>query len=76
MKRAKVSAENLFAERVVIQIEAGHIRRDRLVTRAHFLKPVTVVTTQRFAHRKPDQSGTIALIDIPLLAQLVELQLG
>src|SRR5258707_8727518 len=76
MKRAKVSAEDLFAERIVIQVEAGHIRRDRLVTRAHLLKPGAVVAAQRFAHRKADQAGAISLIDIPLLAQLVKLMLG
>ncbi len=76
MKRAKVSAEDFFTERVMIQIEARHIRRNRLVTRAHFLKPGTVVTTQGFAHRKPDQAGTIALLDIPLRTQLVKLQLS
>src|SRR5712692_4147402 len=76
MKRSKVGAKNLFAERIVIQIEAGDVGRDRLVTLAHLLKPGTVVTTQRFAHRKTDQPGTIALIDIPLIAQLIELHLG
>src|SRR5713101_5984027 len=76
MKRSKVSAENLFAERVVVQIETGNIRRDRLVTLAHLLKPGTVVTAQRFAHRKTDPAGTIALIDIPLIAQLIKLHLG
>src|SRR5256885_1348813 len=76
MKRSEVSAKDLFAERVMVQIEAGHIRCDRFVIRAHLLKPGAAVAAPRFAPCKTPQAGAIALIDIPLLAQLVKLQLG
>jgi hypothetical protein len=76
MKRAKVSPKNFFSQRVVIQIEFADIGSDRLVTRSHLLKPGAVMTPQGFTHGKPRQARAITLFGIPLVAQLVKLELG
>src|SRR5436853_7662767 len=75
MKRSEISAKDFFSGRIGIEIEAGHIRRYSFVARAHLLKPEAIVTPQRFANCEAGQSGAIALLDLPLIAQLIELHL-
>src|SRR5438132_13864747 len=76
MKRSEISAKDFFSERIVIEIEAGHIRRYSFVARAHLLKPRAIVTAQRFTNCEAGESGAIALLDLPLIAQLIELHLS
>jgi len=76
MKRSEISAKDFFSERIVIEIEAGNIRRYSFVAWAHLLKPEAIVTPQRFPNCEAGQSGTIALLDLPLIAQLIELHLS
>ena len=59
-----------------IQIEGGNIRRYSFVAWAHLLKPEAIVTSQRFPNCEARQSGAIALLDLPLIAQLIELHLS
>src|SRR5260221_3599066 len=66
MKRSKVSAKDFLAQRVLVEIKPGHVRRRGLVSWPHFLEPGPVVTTQRFADREPRQAGAIALFGVPL----------
>ena len=76
MKRSEVGAENLFVKRIVIEIKTCDVGGDRFVTAAHSLKPGAIVATQRFAHRESNQTGTVALLRFPLIAELVELSLS
>ena len=40
------------------------------------MQPWPIVMAQRFAHREANQPGTVALVSIPLITQLVELHFG
>src|SRR5215510_12392924 len=73
MKRSKISPKDFFTERIVVEIKFTHIRRHGFVTGPHLLKPDSVVATQRFTNRKARQTSAIALVGVPLIAQLVEL---
>src|SRR5439155_14879128 len=76
VKRSEVGAENLFVKRIVIEIKTCDVGGDRFVTAAHSLKPGAIVATQRFAHRESNQTGTVALLRFPLIAEQIELSLG
>src|SRR5260370_21735886 len=73
MEGGKVCAKDFLAKRVLVENKAGCIRRHGFIAWPHFLKPDPIVTTQRFAHREPHQSGAIALFSLPLTAQLIKL---
>src|SRR5260370_35174727 len=75
MKRSEISAKDFFSQRIVIEVEAGDIRRHSFVARAHLLKPKAIVTPQRFTNCEAHQSRPVALLDLPLIAQLIELHL-
>src|SRR5262245_11938295 len=73
MKRSKISPKDFFTERIVVEIKFTHIRRHGFVTGPHLLKPDSVVATQRFTDRKARQTSAVALVGVPLIAQLIEL---
>ena len=61
---------------IVIEIELGNIGGHTFIGCAHLLKPYAIVPAQGFAHRESHQARAIALVSIPLIAQLIELGFG
>ena len=75
-ERAEVGAKDFFTHWIVIQIEFRYVRGDSFVARSHLLEPGAIVMAQGFAHGKAGKAGAIALLRIPLIAELVELIFG
>ena len=60
----------------MIEIEFAYITRHGFIVRSHLLKPDSIVLPQCFTRREPHESRTIALLGVPLIAQLIKLCFG
>jgi hypothetical protein len=76
VERACRRAEEFFADGAALQRVGANVRRDGVVRLAHAQEPRAVVRAQGLAPGEAHEARAVALINVPLLARLVELLLG